>query len=87
MNCPQCHIKNHSIKSGLRYSKEGIIQKYYCKHCQKYYTNKTQPHTQYPLTVILFALTQYNKGFPVKQAKTMTGKKYRYSPPERTMYS
>ncbi len=87
MNCPQCHTKKYSIKAGLRHSKEGIIQKYYCKHCQKYYTDKTQPHAQYPLNVILYTRSHYNKGYPVKQAKTLTGKKYRYSPPIRTIYS
>jgi transposase-like protein len=87
MNCPQCNINKHIIKSGIRQTQEGIIQKYYCKHCKKYFTNKTQAYTHYPLHVILYTLQQYNKGYPVKKTKTLTGKKYRYSPPERTIYS
>jgi transposase-like protein len=88
MNCPHCSNSNkYIIKSGIRQTQEGIIQKYYCKHCKKYFTDKTQPYTHYPLHIILYTLQQYNKGYPVKKAKTLTGKKYRYSPPERTIYS
>lgn len=87
MNCLYCKSNKHIIKAGIRQTHEGIIQKYYCKHCKKYFTNKTQPYTHYPLHVILYTLQQYNKGYPVKKAKTLSGKKYRYSPPERTIYS
>jgi transposase-like protein len=87
MNCLYCASDKHIIKSGIRQTQEGIIQKYYCRHCKKYYTNKTQPYIHYPLHVILYTLQQYNKGYPVKKAKTLTGKKYRYSPPLRTIYS
>ena len=87
MNCPYCNSNKHLIKSGIRQTQEGMIQKYYCKHCKKYFTNKTQPYTHYPLHVILYTLQEYNKGYPVKKVKTLTGKKYRYSPPKRTIYS
>jgi transposase-like protein len=87
MNCPHCNSDKHTTKAGLRHTRQGIIQKYYCKHCNKYFTDKTQLHTQYPLQVILYTLQCYNQGYPVKRAKTLTGKKYRYSPPERTIYS
>jgi ATP-dependent exoDNAse (exonuclease V) beta subunit len=52
-----------------------------------YFSSTMQPYTQYPLHVILYTLEQYNKGYPVKKAKTLTGKKYRYSPPIQTIYS
>ena len=87
MNCPYCNSDKYTIKAGIRQTREGIIQKYYCKKCTKYFTDKTQPYTHYPLHVILYSLQQYNKGFPVKNVKTLTGRKYRYSPPERTIYS
>ncbi|OYT28660.1 hypothetical protein B6U98_04345 [Thermoplasmatales archaeon ex4572_165] len=87
MNCPQCQKQNHVVKTGIRYSRSGPIQKYYCKSCTKNFTDKTQPYIQYPLHVILYALESYNKGYPVRQVKTRTGRKYRYSPPLRTIYS
>ena len=87
MNCLYCKKQKNIVKAGIRYSRSGPIQKYYCKACTKHFTDKTQPHIQYPLHVILYALESYNKGYPVRQVKTKTGRKYRYSPPIRTIYS
>jgi transposase-like protein len=87
MICPHCANKN-LIKAGLRNTtRQGVIQKYYCKNCKKYCSDKPQPHTHYPIQVILYGLQLYNKGYPLSKVKTLLGKKYRYSPPERTMYS
>ncbi len=87
MKCPQCKKDKNLTKAGLRNSRQGLIQKYYCKKCKKYFSDKDQAYTQYPLKVILYTLQNYNKGYPVKKIKTLTGKKYRYSPPTRTIYS
>ena len=81
MNCPHCNSDKHATKAGLWHTRQGIIQKYYCKHCNKYFTDKTQLHTQYPLQVILCTLQCYNQGYPIQKAKTLTGKKYWYSSP------
>ncbi|MFO7793169.1 MAG: hypothetical protein R6W73_09385 [Candidatus Saliniplasma sp.] len=86
MRCSNCKSKN-TIKAGKRESKSGKIQRYYCKDCESYFTDKKQSHTQYPLKVILYTLEQYNKGHSVKEAKKRVGKKYPYSPPTRTIYS
>ena len=87
MNCPYCNESKNTVKAGIRNTRQGLVQKYYCKQCKKYFTDKPQPHSQYPLNVILYILESYNRGYPVKQAKKLSGKKYRYSPPERTIYS
>jgi len=86
MRCRKCQTKN-TIKAGKRESKHGKIQRYYCKDCKKYFTEKKQSYTQYPLNVIMYTLEQYNKGHSVKEAKNRVGKKYPYSPPTRTIYS
>ncbi len=65
----------------------GKIQKYYFKECEKYFSDSQNSRTQYPVKVILQTLTQYNKGHSAKEAKKLTGKKYRYSPPTSTIYS
>jgi len=87
MLCPKCNQNKYVIKSGLRHTQKGIIQRFLCKKCNMYFSSTMQPYTQYPLHVILYTLEQYNKGYPVKKAKTLTGKKYRYSPPIQTIYS
>lgn len=86
MNCTYCGNKD-VIKAGLRNTRQGPIQKYYCKTCKRYFSDKTQPYTQYPFHIMMHALQLYNQGYPLAQVKTLVGKKYRYSPPVRTMYS
>lgn len=87
MKCPNCNESKNTIKAGIRNTRKGPIQKYYCKDCKKYFTDTIQPYIQYPLKVILYTLESYNRGYPVKQAKKRTGRKYRCSPPTRTIYS
>lgn len=87
MKCPNCGETKQLSKYGLRETNKGPIQKYYCNGCNSYFSSSKRPYTQYPEHVILYTLEQYNRGYPVKQAKTRTGKKYHYSPPIRTIYS
>ncbi|MFW6120072.1 MAG: PD-(D/E)XK nuclease family protein [Petrotogales bacterium] len=87
MKCSKCNKDKNVIKAGLRETGKGTIQRFYCKNCQAYFSNTTQPYTQYPLHVILYTIEQYNKGYPIKEAKRKTGRKYSYSPPVQTIYS
>jgi len=87
IKCIYCKNIKNTIKAGFRKTKQGKIQKYYCKKCKKYFTNTIQKHNQYPLKVILYALSSYNKGYSVKKIKTLTGRKYKISPSTRTIYS
>ena len=87
MPCPDCNNSAHVIKAGLRNTKKGVIQRYFCKQCRCYFSDTSQPYTHYPLHVILFALEQYNRGYPIKEVKKRTGRTYRYSPPVPTIYS
>ncbi len=86
-NCPNCNSTENVVKDGVRDTKLGEIQKYYCKECGKHFSEKKISHTQYPPKVIFYALEQYNRGYSVPKAKTRTGKKYHTSPPTRTIYS
>ncbi|MFW6196414.1 MAG: PD-(D/E)XK nuclease family protein [Thermoplasmatota archaeon] len=87
MKCPDCNTSDSVVKDGTRDTKLGEIQKYHCKKCDKYFSEKKLPNTQCPPKVIFYTLEQYNRGYPVKKAKTRTGKKYHNSPPTRTIYS
>ena len=87
MKCPYCKEKQSIVKAGLRHTKKQTIQKYYCKKCKKYYSDAIQPYTHYPIKVILYSLESYNRGYPIQRVKNLTGKKYRCSPPSRTIYS
>ena len=87
MNCPNCKTDENVIKAGLRETQKGTIQRYYYKSCSTNFSDSKQKYSQYPLRVILYALEQYNKGYPVKKVKKRTGKKYHHSPPVQTIYS
>lgn len=85
--CPECTSSKQVIKNGYRKTKNGIVQKYHCKACGRYFSETTEPKTQYPPRVIFHTLEQYNKGYSIKKAKAKTGMKYKCSPPLRTVYS
>jgi len=87
MRCPDCSSNDSVIKAGLRKTSKGKIQKYYCKDCETYFSDTKRSKTQYPEHVILYTLEQYNKGYPVSEAKKLTGKRYQYSPPRSTIYT
>ena len=53
MKCPACN-ENNTVKAGKRDTKAGKIQRYYCKSCEKYFSEKKEPYTQYPINVILY---------------------------------
>jgi len=85
--CPECASSKQVVKNGYRKTKNGIVQKYHCKVCDKYFSETSEPKTQYPPKVIFHTLEQYNKGHSVKKAKAKTGMRYKCSPPLRTVYS
>ncbi|MFP4052022.1 MAG: hypothetical protein ACLFVB_09830 [Thermoplasmata archaeon] len=85
--CPDCKTEKDVIKHGLRETKKGTIQRYYCKSCNTSFSGSKTPRTEYPENVILYTLDQYNRGYPVKVAKKRTGRKYQYSPPRSTIYT
>ena len=87
IKCPDCRTEKAVIKNGLRSTKKGKIQRYYCKDCKISFSDSRAPKTEYPENVILYTLQQYNKGYPVNEAKKLTGKRYQYSPPRSTVYT
>ncbi|MBS3781877.1 MAG: IS1 family transposase [Candidatus Thermoplasmatota archaeon] len=74
MKCPTCDTDENVIKNGLRETKKGTIQRYYCKSCGNSFSDSKSPRTEYPENVILYTLEQYNRGYPAKVAKKRTGK-------------
>ncbi len=87
MKCPNCNNDESVVKNGIRNTQKGTIQRYYCKECNSSFSDSKASHTEYPERVILYALEQYNRGYPIKTVKKRTGKKYQYSPPVQTIYS
>jgi len=85
--CPGCRESANTVKYGIRHTSKGSVQKYHCTYCGIYFSDTSRPKTQYSEKLILYAVEQYNKGHTVKEVKNMTGKRFRRSPPTRTIYS
>jgi len=60
--CPDCRSSKKVVRSGFRNNKNGSVQLYLCKPCNKRFTARTILHTSYPAKIILSAITQYNLG-------------------------
>ncbi len=87
MRCPYCEKWSHIIKSGVRKTKKGSVQKYRCMECGRSFCDSVDPYSKYPLKVVLHSLELYNLGHPASNIKKMIGRKYHLSPPTSTIYS
>jgi len=60
--CKHCK-KGSAVKVGLRKNKSGLVQKYYCSNCQKYFTNrKGMERYRHNIEVVSAALDLRAKG-------------------------
>ena len=87
MECPHCRGSGRIVKIGLRRTKKGSVQKYRCMECGRSFSDSMNPHSSYPMKIILHTLELYNMGYPASSVKRMIGKNYHRSPPINTIYS
>src|SRR3989338_7425899 len=83
IKCPYCQSKN-TKKEGRRKNKE-IIQKYFCKACNKNFTSKALKNKTYPAKIILNAVSYYNLGCTQQQASKLISQRYKVKVPQRTI--
>jgi transposase-like protein len=60
--CPICKSSKNITKAGIRTVRDETVQRYFCKSCNKRFTERILSHTSYPPKVILTALTYFNQG-------------------------
>ena len=60
--CPDCRSSKKVVRSGFRTNKNNSVQLYLCKPCNKRFTDRNIPHTNYSSKIILSAITHYNLG-------------------------
>lgn len=73
--CPYCS-SGHIIKKGQRKKKYERIQLYFCHRCQRKFTPLINKHHSYPLSVILDAVTLYNRFYSMQDAARIVGESY-----------
>jgi len=84
--CPTCN-KSNIVKNGTRATKRGKIQIYYCKNCNKRFSDSTIKYTTHPPEIIFTAISTYNLGYTILQTKSIINRKFRTKIPYQTIYS
>ena len=69
----------------MRRNKFQTIQKYFCTHCKKHFTNKKLKNTSYPAKVILDSLSLYNLGYTQKTVMKLISKRYKKKVSRKTI--
>jgi len=73
--CPYCEGTS-IIKKGMRQKKREKVQLYYCKNCKKKFVYAVTKHNRYPLRVVLYALTLYNRLRSFAEVKKSVKERY-----------
>ncbi len=67
LSCPYCQSTTF-VKKGIRVKKREKVQLYRCSSCHKVFTPRLTKGKQYPLNVMLDAISIYNLGYSLEQA-------------------
>jgi len=83
--CPKCSSSENIIKSGTRKIRNETAQLYFCKNCQKRFTDRRLQHTSYPPKIILAALTYFNQGNTLDMTQRTMRRRYKTKIPISTL--
>ncbi|WP_319526172.1 PD-(D/E)XK nuclease family protein [uncultured Desulfosarcina sp.] len=83
-NCRYCQSKNIK-KRGFRKTKIGKTQLYYCHDCHKTFSDQIVKHKEYPLKVILEAVSLYNLGYSNAETRNFINERYGLKPGASTI--
>jgi len=75
------------IKAGTRKTRQGKIQKFYCRKCRQYFCASPLPRRQYSSAVILNAVTSYNLGLTLEDTSAYVAKHLKMRVPMTTIHS
>ncbi len=83
--CPKCSSSENIIKSGSRIVRGESVPLYFCKSCQKRFSDRKLRHTSYPPKLILSALTYYNMGHTLDMTLRTMRRRYKTKIPMSTL--
>ena len=83
--CPACH--KSSIRSGIRKTKQGAVQKYYCVRCKSYFSTAPIPRRHYSPVVMLSAITAYNLGSTLESTRSQIARRFKVQIPQSTLHA
>ena len=86
MHCPNCNSTN-IVKKGLRQTKIGNKQCYFCKKCKTKFTEDFITKKQYQTHIIFKAISLYNLGNPLTAIQKIIAKQHNKTIPISTIHS
>ena len=82
--CPHCACANLK-KRGTRKKKYEVVQLYFCKDCNRTFTDQAVKGRRFPLRVIIEAITFYNLGNTLKHVSAHLKWRFGVEPKESTI--
>lgn len=83
--CARCG--GTGIKVGTRKTRQGKVQKFYCRHCRRHFCASPIPRRQYPPATILGAVTAYNLGRTLEDTRAHVATHSRIKVPLATIHA
>jgi hypothetical protein len=84
--CPYCNSKK-TVKAGMIKLRMQSVQRFMCKSCKKFFTNKKLKFKSYPAAIVLQAISTYNLGYTLEQTKRIISSKFHLSLPLTTLHA
>lgn len=84
-SCPTCG--KPAIKSGTRNTRQGKVQRLYCRPCDRTFCASHIPRRQYSAPVILETVTAYNLGRTIADTQSHISRRFRTTVAHSTIHS
>lgn len=84
--CPHCKGKT-VVKKGIRKTRFGMVQRYLCKSCSRYFADKPLPRCTYHPRIIYHALNHYNMGCSLQKTRSLVNKQFKINVGKTTIHS
>lgn len=75
------------LKAGSRKTQRGRIQRFFCTTCKRHFSAAPLPHRRYSPAAILTALTAYNLGQSLDDARSEVARRVRVQVPPSTLHA
>ncbi len=75
------------LKAGKRKTRQGSIQRFYCRQCHRHFSASPIPRRQYSPAAILGAVTSYNLGRTLEATRALVARQSRVKVPPSTLHA
>lgn len=87
-HCPKCKATFPTVlREGVRKTKAGRVQRYFCKTCGRYFSERRFPGTKHPPRIIFAAITYYNLGHTLSGVSGQLKRRHKASVSQSTIHT